>query len=71
MKFITLKELQYRKSKLEKEKTELEEKARKDNLDNCSYIYVQISTIEKRLLEIDFLIDFVNMKDENLRLLDE
>lgn len=69
MKFITLKELQYRKSKLEKEKTELEEKARKDNLDNCSYVYVQISTIEKRLLEINFLIDFINMKDENFEVI--
>jgi hypothetical protein len=69
MKFITLKELEYRKSKLEKEKTELEEKARRDVLDKCSYVYTQISTIEKRLLEIDFLIDFVNMKDENFEVI--
>lgn len=63
-KYISLKEIEYRKTKLEEQKQQLEDKARKENLANCSYTWTMHRNLINRILELDYLIDFIKMKEE-------
>jgi hypothetical protein len=63
-KYISLKEIKYRKTKLEEQKQQLEDKARKENLEDCSYTWTMYRNLTNRILELDYLIDFIKMKEE-------